>query len=385
MTYYCYTRDCLREYILQYFGQYGDNCCDNCSNCLAHFDEVDVSDISRDIIGCIRESGQRFGINVIIGTLMGSRTAKLTATNMVSSSFYGRRASEREHYLKQIMNKLMMDGYLYLTNDKYAVIKLDKSAQAVEKGDLTVKMKLPQDSAFEKQASSDKQNKNKRKSEILTSKGLDLFEILRQVRTNLAREEGMPPYIIFSDKTLTDMCCRLPFNRDEMLTVTGVGINKLDKYGQSFLDAILQFTQGEKQELCYEQPGEEVKPKQNLHLKAGKTEFLLTKNILENFKPEGEIQVGKFVELLNELRDEQRMKRLTAVSLTSKLREGDYITDKFSPLLGRNMTTVTEKGLSLGISTLKRVSEKGNEYETLVYNEEAQRFLLSLIGQEDEL
>lgn len=381
MTFYCFTKDCLREYILQYFGQYGENCCDNCSNCLTQFEEVDVTDISRDVIGCIRESGQRYGINVIITTLMGSKLAKLNTINMVSNSFYGKRATEHEHYLKQVMNKLIIDGYLYITNDKYAIVKLDKSARTVDSGEVKVIMKLSQES---KNSQSSKISKNKRKSEILTSKGLDLFEILRKVRTRLAREEGMPPYIIFSDKTLTDMCVRQPVNRNEMLTVSGVGMNKLEKYGQYFIDAIIEFTNGEKHPaLSYEQPQQELKPSHSPRTKATKNEFYLTKEIIQGMDIKGEVQISHFVEQLNQLRDEQLMKRLTATFLTSKLREAGYLAEQYNTMLGRNISVATEKGKQFGITSSKRISEKGNEYEVLMYNEEAQRSLLTLIPSID--
>jgi len=376
MTYYCYTKDCLRDYILQYFDQYGNNNCDNCSNCLTQFEEMDVTEIGKDILGCIRECGQRYGSNVILATLIGKKVAKLTAINMVNSSCYGKRASEGEHLLKQIINKMIIDGYLYLTNDKYSIVKLDKSALSVMKGTTKIIMKFSKDTSSSEQS---KVSKNKRKSEILTSKGLDLFEVLRQVRTKLAREEGMPPYIIFSDKTLTDMCVKLPFNREEMLMVSGVGINKFDKYGQIFIEAITEYTNGKKEELSYGEVEETVKPQRNLRVKALKTDFYLTEEMNSSVIIEGEVQLSQFVEQLNQLRDEELMKRLTAVSLTSKLREEGYIADQFSTLAGRNTSITTNLGLQLGISAAKRVSEKGNEYEVLMFNEEAQRKLLSLI------
>lgn len=376
MTYYCFTKDCLREYILQYFGQFDLSFCDNCSNCLTQFEEFDVTQISRDIIGCIRESNQRYGINVIISTLMGSKTTKLIATNMVNNSFYGKRASEKEHFLKQIMNKLIIDGYLYLTNDKYSIIKVDKLASSVEKNETIVIMKLSKENVLSQKSITIKKG---RKSEILTSKGLDLFEKLRQVRTDLARQEGMPPYIIFSDKTLTDMCVKLPIDRSEMLTVVGVGENKLNKYGEYFIDSIIEFTQGNRQTLCYEQPVEETKPIHNPRTKAAKIEFYLTDEMNQNLKIEGDVLISQFVEQLNQLRDEQMMKRLTAVSLTAKLKEADYLSEHYNAFIGRNITIATDKGLKLGIISTKRISEKGNEYEVLMYNEEAQKMLLTLI------
>ena len=378
MTYYCYTRDCLREYILRYFGEAGDACCNNCSNCLTEFEEQDVTELSKDIIGCVMECRQRFGFNVIIATLLGRKTAKLTANHMAGSSFFGKRSSEHESYLRHVMNKLIIDDYLYLTNDKYAIVKGNRSAALVMSNQTRIIMKLPKEEPAQQKNS--RADRVKRKSELLTSRGLDLFDALRQLRTRLAKEEGMPPYIIFSDKTLTDMCVRLPFNKQEMMMVLGVGEHKFEKYGQDFIQAILEFTGGNKAGFCYEQEKAEVKPQKSLQVKARKEDFYITEEMKQKVSPAGTVMISQFVEQLNELREEQRMKRLTATFLTVKLKEEGYLADQYSPLLGRNVTTVTEKGLQLGISSARRTSEKGNEYDVLMYNEEAQRYLLMLLS-----
>ncbi len=376
MTYYCFTKDCLREYILRYFGQYGESCCNNCSNCLTEFEERDVTEVSQDIIACIRESGARYGINVIIATLMGRKAAKLAANNMINSNYYGKRSLESEPYLKHVLNKLIIDDYLYVTNDKYSVVKINKSALSIAAGQARIIMKLSKENVLKQSTTTDRAV---HKSELLTSRGFDLFEALRQVRTNLAKSEGMPPYIIFSDKTMTDMCVKLPYNKEEMLKVTGVGENKFEKYGQYFIDAIQKFTQGKKEKLYYQQVQEGEAQNKSVLIKKRKTDFCLTEEMKREFKPEGSITISQFVEQLNMLRDENQMKRLAATHLTSRLKDEDYIKDQFSTLFGRNMVTVTQKGLDQGISVSKRFSEKGNEYEVLLYSEEAQVMLLSIL------
>lgn len=251
MTYYCFTKDCLREYILKYFGQLDSVACDNCSNCLSEYQERDVTNCAENIIGCIKESRQRYGINVIVSTLLGSRTAKLTTIHMVNSTFYGSCSTEKESLLKQVFNKLLLENYLSLTNDKYSVVKLEAPSERILNGEERVTIKtLKKEETVNKTSSQMLQ----KRSEALNSKGLELFEQLRQLRTRIAREEGMPPYIIFSDKTLTDMCVKVPFSKNEMLKVTGVGESKFNKYGEAFLQLILEFTKGERQSLTYEQP-----------------------------------------------------------------------------------------------------------------------------------
>jgi ATP-dependent DNA helicase RecQ len=381
MTYYCFTKDCLREYILRYFGEYGESFCNNCSNCLMEFTEQNVTEISLDMIGCIQESGQRFGINVIIATLMGRKIAKLTSNHMADSKYYGTRSSEGETYLKHVMNKLVIDGYLYLTNDKYSIVKIDRSAKHLLDGSSKVIMKLPKDGLTDSGESS---KKAKRKSEVLTSRGLGLFDHLRQLRTNLAREEGVPPYIIFSDKTLTDLCMKQPFSKQEMLKVTGVGEHKFDKYGESFMEAIREYTNGNKETMSYEQPSVDVESKSRKVQRLGKSEFYLTNEILQGVLFKETVNISQFVDTLNALRDEQTMKRLTSTYLTSKLKEEGYLKEQYHSFLHRNVTVATDKGYEVGIVTEKRVSEKGNEYEAVAYNEDAQKLLLTLLPTKKE-
>lgn len=388
MTYYCFTKDCLREYILNYFGQYGIGSCGNCSNCLTEFKEVDVTEAGRDIIGCIRESGQRFGSNVIIATLMGRRVAKLNVNNMINSTFYGKRLTESESFLKQVINKLVIDEYLYVTNDKYSVVKLNRSAGKVLEGQERVILKTSQSADEDKMAAAGKGSASKaaRRSELLTSRGLNLFDQLRQVRTEIARAEGMPPYIIFSDKSLTDMCIKLPFNRSEMLNVAGVGENKFERFGEQFLAAIKEFTGEKKETLFYEQmedkgksKAEEGKKVQAAAARRGKEEFYLTGEMKADLDISDSVTLSRFVEKLNDMRDETSMKRLAAVHVTARLKEEGFLTDQYNPQYGRKDICPSEKGQSIGITSEKHISEKGNEYLVILYNEEAQRILLDVI------
>ena len=381
MTYYCFTKDCLREYILRYFGEYGQGYCDNCLNCQTEFNEQDVTDISKDIIACIKESGQRFGINVIIATLMGRKLSKLSANNMINNSYYGKRSSENEAYLKHVVNKLIIDEYLSQTNDKYSIVKVNRLANSIMSDEIKIIMKLPKKT---QEKSTTNEKKRIRKSEVLTSKGLELFDILRELRTSKAKEEGMPPYIIFTDKSLIDMCIKLPFTKAEMLMVNGVGEYKYEKYGQLFLDAILEYTGGDKQILYYEGASEKIEQRfertstrKSKYIK--KVEFHLTDDIKQGIRPLGKVSISQFVDHLNDLRDESTMKRLAGSHLTAMLKEEGYLVDEFNQLLGRNTVAVTKEGELLGISTEKRISKKGNEYDIVIYDDNAQGFLLTLI------
>ena len=142
MTFYCFTNECLRDYILRYFGEYGSNYCGNCSNCLSQFETVDVTDISRILIGCVESSRQRYGTNVMIDTVHGANTAKIRNYRMDENPHYGELAKVPAYKLRQVMNHLMLNGYLAVTNDEYAIVKLTgKSKGILEEGEpVTMKM-----------------------------------------------------------------------------------------------------------------------------------------------------------------------------------------------------------------------------------------------------
>ena len=254
MTFFCFTKDCLREYILRYFGEKTVNCCDNCSNCNTQFEEVDITEISKEVLSCILQCNGRYGINVIVGTLRGMKQAKLKAYGMFQNQQYGKLPDISDIRLKQMINKLLLDDYLIQTNDKYGLLRVSPAGRELIAGEQTVIMKLAKEEprAAKEQAGKKKAGK-RRRTDALTSKGLQLFENLRAIRSRLAKEEGMPPYIIFSDKTLTDMCMKLPASKAEMLEVSGVGEHKYQKYGEEFLNAIVEFTGGRKEQYYYDE------------------------------------------------------------------------------------------------------------------------------------
>ena len=106
MTFYCFTNECLRDYILRYFGEYGDNYCGNCSNCLTQFETVDVTEIAGKLLGCVRTSGQRYGTTVVIDTVHGASTAKIRQYRMEQNPFYGSLSKVPVYRLRQVLQFL---------------------------------------------------------------------------------------------------------------------------------------------------------------------------------------------------------------------------------------------------------------------------------------
>jgi len=235
MTFYCFTNDCLRDYILRYFNEYGNHFCGNCSNCLTNFSEVDVTNESRLLIGCVKDTGQRYGINVILDTLRGSKAVRVLRYRLDKNTFYGRLSGEKDYRLRLILNHLLLNELLFLTEEEYPILKLTQASDTILTGQKTVIMKFAVPK--EKEAS-----KTKKSSLPENYKDIDevLFEELREIRRKLAATQKVPPYIIFNDKTLRQMASAKPSNEQEMLGISGVGAVKYQRYGQLFLDAILK-------------------------------------------------------------------------------------------------------------------------------------------------
>ena len=238
MTFYCFTNDCLREYILRYFGEYGSGYCGNCYNCKTQFEETDVTEIARAIVGCVAECRGRYGTTVILDTVHGASTAKIRNYHMDENSFYGKLAKVPVYRLRQVLNFLQIKEYLVVTSDEYAIVKPGKNAEVLLNDGETVMMKLPKEQERVKTGKSSggaKKTKMAAGTESFTEAETTLFDRLKELRREIAREEKVPPYIVFSDKTLVHMCLIRPKNKEEMLTVSGVGEFKYAKYGERFL------------------------------------------------------------------------------------------------------------------------------------------------------
>ncbi|WP_334159889.1 DNA helicase RecQ, partial [Muricomes intestini] len=229
MTFYCFTNECLRDYILRYFGEYGGNYCGNCENCLTEFKDIDVTAEAGCIINLVRTSGERYGINAIIEAAHGSETAKVRKFRLEQNSFYGGLKSVTLIRIRQIMNDLLIKGYLFLTPGEYPVLKMTEEGRQFisDEGQKTIVLKLPKE--VEKTVAK-QQGEKKRK--VADAKYPQLFERLRVRRYEMAQQNHVPPYIIFSDRTLKEMSTYLPSTKDSMLKINGVGNNKYEKYGE---------------------------------------------------------------------------------------------------------------------------------------------------------
>lgn len=224
------TTSCLRNYILNYFGEATDQPCDNCGNCHQEFEEMDMTKDAKWVIGCITEMRGRYGQALVVSTLLGSKKARLKEIGATSYNCYGQLQGRRESDLRLLISQMIRQSYVIQTDGEYSVLKVGNiSGFQQENTQFLVKKFKEKEKA---PTASSSPNATKKSA---------LFETLRQLRLQIAKEESVPPYIVFTDKTLIDMCEKLPGTESEMLGVSGVGQNKLKKYGRRFLLEINAF------------------------------------------------------------------------------------------------------------------------------------------------
>lgn len=228
---YCNTDKCLRKYILEYFGELPNfNNCNNCSNCLSEIETTDITIDTKKILSCIKRMNQRFGSGLVTDVLKGSKSAKIKSLGFDNLSTYGIMSEYTKDTIKDLIYFLITEGYIKSVGDKYPVLILDNSANDVLFSDKQVVIKRKIEKILPKSFADDR-------NEELNYDN-NLFEILRNIRKEIAESNGVPPFIIFTDVSLKEMSTYFPTNVESMLGITGVGVNKLEKYGNIFLKAI---------------------------------------------------------------------------------------------------------------------------------------------------
>ena len=233
---YCYTTECLRNYILKYFGEDPKKPCDDCGNCLRQFETLDMTDEAKKIINCIYESRGRYGKNIIMDTVLGAKTARLTEIGATEYKSYGVLESSNKNLLRRLIEELLLEGYI--ATGEYQVLKL-RDISRLKNTETKVLVKITDEDKMAKRK--EKPKSNKKGIDSLTSKGFKLFDKLKELRLEIARAEKIPPYIVFNDKTLIDMCAKMPITKSDMLNVSGVGENKYGKYGERFIAVIKEY------------------------------------------------------------------------------------------------------------------------------------------------
>lgn len=229
MTFYSTTNDCLRGFILRYFGGEKKAYCGKCSNCLSVHKLVDVTIDAQKIMSCIARTGQRYGKTVICDVLKGSKSEKILKAELNNQSTYGIMKEVTARHIFGTIDFLAEKEYISADNETEVLKLLPKSRDVLFGRERLVMKKVE---------NSEKVVKTHRPEVPVNS---DLLDALKALRKSIASKKSVPAYVIFTDATLIDMCKKCPETPDEMLEVSGVGRTKLEKFGKQFLEEIAKF------------------------------------------------------------------------------------------------------------------------------------------------
>ena len=217
---FCETKECLRAFILRYFGEQNiREYCTNCSNCLSNDELRDYTIEAQKVLSCVYRSKERYGISVLIDVLRGMVGPKIINDKLNQLSTYGIMKDYSSKFIRDFIKVLIKYGYISLRQGTYSMLQLNEKSYKILKSDLKVVLKLEADN----------------EEKVLNNM---LFNKLKLWRRDIAIQEGVKPYIIFSDATLIELCNKLPQNEEELLEIRGMGEKKFKKYGEKLIELL---------------------------------------------------------------------------------------------------------------------------------------------------
>ncbi|MCL2105705.1 MAG: DNA helicase RecQ [Oscillospiraceae bacterium] len=336
MERYCETDGCLRQYMLQYFGEQGAEDCGSCGNCNGNFVETDATIDAQKVLSHIirlNKAGKRFMFTHTADILLGK------SDDFTDLPTFGLMKGVPRHYIRQLVQRLKVLGYL--ENDDY--LRAAPKARDVLLGSarVTVRGAKPKGSAKSKQSKAPK---------YAVSEGL--FSKLKQLRLDIAREEKVPAFVVFSDATLVNMCQKHPRTEEELLTVSGVGQVKLERYGARFLELF-----------CGEEP--ETAPSEN-SLELTPEQIMQQVEIIDEA-----LQISRIADHINAVLLRHGKAKISGQKLNQLLLEAGYLE------VVDGVKLPTESGQAIGIVTVERHSERG-DYTQCLFGAAAQRVCVGL-------
>ena len=388
MENYCRTTQCLRSFILSYFGEKETKECGNCGNCRTVLQEADMTREAKWVINCVTEARGRFGMNIITGTLSGANRARLRETGAVSWKSYGALSDVKEDTLKELIRQMVQLGYLIQTEEQYSVLKAGPHAMDLKDDSVRVILRTREK---KDQPVPKRDTGRKRSTDSLTSLGFELFERLRELRLQIAREASLPPYIVFTDRTLIEMCVKLPDSREGLLDVSGVARAKYEKYGEQFLEEIRSFvsrhpgqvistyepdpSESEKKGKAEKKGKTGVSGSQKTGSRAKKEEFALTPEEAESFAYADFYSPVELRDHLNEACTSGNRKKIAAADFNRFLLKEGLMEERKDAGPG-TMILPSPKGEELGLTTREVISKAGNPYPSPRYPRNIQRMIV---------
>lgn len=245
---YCNTDKCLRRYILEYFGEIPlFDKCNNCSNCNSEIELTDITIDAKKILSCIKRMHERFGVAMVADVLKGTKSSKIRSMYFDELSTYGIMSDYTKDTIKDIISFLISENYISSIGDKYPTLRLNKNSYDVlfNNEKVMIKKKIEKITRVEKKITN--QQSTNKNSDLNYDKNLDLnydknlFEILRQLRIEIARKNAIPPFIVFTDLVLKQMSTVYPTDVENLLKISGIGNYKVEKYGDIFISTIKKY------------------------------------------------------------------------------------------------------------------------------------------------
>ena len=278
--------------------------------------------------------------------LRGVSSDKIIRARLDKQSTFGIMKDARSAEIKYIIEKLEEQGYIISVNAKRPALRVTEMSYPVLRGKAKVKIKKS------------KLIKNYEEKPVLGGVDSELLNALKEVRTEFAKKRGVPAFVIFSDAALADMCRKMPTTNSEFLAVSGVGQNKLDKYGEAFMRVIDKFKTKKK----------------------GKLPFVITREQLEKFQFSDEpISVSVITFRINSLVTDANRKKLRSSEITDWLILVEMLA--LVEISGNRYKFPTKKGEALGLSVERREAESGELYDVVVYNRAAQEFIINNLAE----
>jgi len=225
----CEITSCRRQTLLAYFGDTQEQPCGNCDNCLQPVATWDGTEAARMALSAVYRTGQRFGVNHLVDVLRGGQTEKIAQFNHAQLTTYGVGKALDNNQWRSVYRQLVARGYLSVDLERFGALRLEEKCRPLLRGEQDIELR--RDSP---------QSKAKRQTKTPMPVDIDvaLWEALRECRRELAEEQGVPPYVVFHDRTLQELCVSLPQTLVQFGDIGGVGERKLEKYGAIFLAVI---------------------------------------------------------------------------------------------------------------------------------------------------
>ncbi|MFA7554482.1 MAG: DNA helicase RecQ [Spongiibacteraceae bacterium] len=231
----CEVTSCRRQVLLNYFGDMAPNNCAYCDNCQIPPETWDATEAAQKVLSCVYRTGQRFGVVHVLDVLLGKETDKVLQHQHHQLSTFGIGSDIHEAQWRSVIRQLVVRGLLRVDIEGYSALQLTDSCRPVLRGEQSLYLRLE-----EIKVPTSKKGKKPRQKQAVLPEHEKLWEALRACRKRLADEFNVPPYVIFHDATLQEMLETRPMSRMDLLTISGVGQSKLDKYGSDFIEVICQ-------------------------------------------------------------------------------------------------------------------------------------------------